>query len=41
MGTPAHESPSFAASLSNAVNTPAANRATQILGGTDTGILKK
>jgi hypothetical protein len=41
MGTPAHDSPSFGASHSNAVNTPAANRATQILGSTEAGILKK
>ena len=42
MGTPqTGVAPGAAASHGNAVDTPAANSATQSLGNTDTGILKK
>jgi hypothetical protein len=41
MGAPSIDSPGSAASHNRAVNTPAASAATQSLGNTDTGILKK
>ena len=41
MGAPSNDTPGAAASHNRAVNTPAASAATQSLGNTDTGILKK
>ena len=41
MGVPSNDRSGAAASHNKAVNTPAANAATQSLGNTDTGILKK